>query len=117
MTSSSGNLEARINFDIHVNDPVNSSFAGWVNQTTPWTSMITGESNTISWILPTDISGIVSINIEARSNNPFQIVSNSNMSWLTLDNENPVIIYSEPGNGDYLDSKEGRELAIDEEGF
>ena len=112
MTLSSGNLQARIHFEVQINDPENNSATGWLNQTTPWQNMNVGERDEISWTLPTDISGIVNINLEARSDQPFQITSDSNNSNLVLDNENPVIIDSYPENQDYIDSKENRELSI-----
>ena len=71
-----------------------------------------GERDEISWTLPTDISGIVNINLESRSDQPFQISSDSNNSNLVLDNENPVIIDSYPKNQDYIDSEQNRELSI-----
>ena len=73
----------------------------WVNQTTPWTDLTAGQSNTISWTLPSDVSGIVNITLESRSDQSFQMVSDSNSSMLILDNLNPFVISSIPENGDY----------------
>ena len=112
MTLSSGNLQARINFDIRVNDAATNNFTNWVNQTTPWTDLTAGESDTISWTLPSDVSGVVNITLEARSDQSFQMLSDSNSSSLILDNINPIIISSIPENQDYLNSEENRELSI-----
>ena len=112
MTLSSGDLQARINFNIQVKNPVSNNNSGWVNQTTPWTNLTIGESDVIAWTLPSDVSGIVNISIDARSVQSFQVTTDSNYSWLVLDNENPVIIDSTPNNQDYLDSEENRELSL-----
>ena len=112
MTLSSGNLQARINFDIRVNDAATNNFTNWVNQTTPWTDLTAGESDTISWTLPSDVSGVVNITLEARSDQSFQMLMYSNSSSLILDNINPIIISSIPENQDYLNSEENRELSI-----
>ena len=95
MTLSSGNLQARINFDIRVNDAATNNFTNWVNQTTPWTDLTAGESDTISWTLPSDVSGVVNITLEARSDQSFQMLSDSNSSSLILDNINDLqVVYS-----------------------
>ena len=112
MTLSSGDLQARLKFDIRVNDAATNNYTQWVNQTTPWTDLTAGQSNTISWTLPSDVSGIVNITLESRSDQSFQMVSDSNSSMLILDNLNPFVISSIPENGDYLNSKENRELSI-----
>ena len=46
----------------------------------------------------------MNISIDARSDQSFQVNTDSNNSTLVLDNENPVIIDSIPSNQDYLDS-------------
>ena len=56
MTLSSGEIQARIIFDIRVNDPMMNNFTNWVNQTTPWTDLTVGQSDIISWTLPSDVS-------------------------------------------------------------
>ena len=112
MTLSSGDLQARINFNIQVNNPTENNNSGWVNQTTPWTNLTIGQSDVISWTLPTDVSGVVDISIEGRSDQSFQILTDSKLSWLILDNENPVVIDSIPKNEDYLDSEVDRDLSI-----
>ena len=112
MTLSSGDLQARINFNIHVNDPTNNNFSGWINQTTGWNSLTIGQNDILSWTLPSDISGIVDITIDARSDQSFQILTDSNLSQLLLDNENPLIIDTSPANEDYLDSRYDRELTL-----
>ena len=112
MTLSSGDIQARVTFDIRVNDAATNNYTNWVNETTPWTDLTIGQSDIISWTLPTDISGIANITLESRSDQSFQMLSDANSSWLILDNENPVIISSIPSNGDYLNSEENRELSI-----
>ena len=112
MTLSSGEIQARIIFDIRVNDPMMNNFTNWVNQTTPWTDLTVGQSDIISWTLPSDVSGIVNITLESRSDQSFQMQSDANSSWLILDNENPVILSSTPTYGSYLDSIEDRELSV-----
>ena len=112
MTLSSGDIQARVTFDIRVNDAATNNYTNWVNETTPWTDLTIGQSDIISWTLPTDISGIANISLESRSDQSFQMLSDANSSWLILDNENPVIISSIPSNGDYLNSEENRELSI-----
>ena len=112
MTLSSGDLQARLNFDIRVNDAVTNNYTQWVNQTTPWTDLNAGQTDTISWTLPSDVSGIVNITLESRSDQSFQITSDSNSSMLILDNMNPLIISSIPEDNDYLNSEENRELSI-----
>ena len=112
MTLSSGDVQARINFNIHVKNPIFNNNSGWVNQTTPWTNLTIGQSDIISWTLPSDVSGVVNISIEARSDQSFEVTTKSNNSRLILDNENPVIIDSIPNNQEYLDSEEDRDLSL-----
>ena len=112
MTLSSGELQARLNFNIEVKDPIFNNNSGWVNQTTPWTNLTVGQSNIISWTLPSDVSGVVNISIDARSDQSFEVTTDSNNSSLILDNENPVIIDSIPSNQDYIDSEQDRALSL-----
>ena len=112
LTLSSGDLQARINFNIRINNPAENNYTNWLNETTPWTDLTIGQSDIISWTLPTDVSGIVNITLESRSDQSFQMLSDANSSWLILDNENPVILSSIPANGDYLNSKEERALSM-----
>ena len=112
MTLSSGDLQARLKFDIRVNDAATNNYTQWVNQTTPWTDLTAGQPGTISWTLPSDVSGIVNITLESRSDQSFQMMSDSNSSMLILDNLNPLIISSIPEDEDYLNSEENRELSI-----
>ena len=112
MALSSGNLQSRIIFQIHVLDPEINSYTGWVNQTTPWTDTAIGQTDSISWELPTNISGDVTIILESRSDQPFVIVSNSNSWNLLLDNDNPVIISSIPTLGSYVDNMENRDISL-----
>ena len=112
MTLSSGNLQSRVIFQIHVIDPEINSHTGWVNQTTPWTDTAIGQPDSISWELPTNISGEVTIILESRSDQPLLVVSNSNSWNLLLDNDNSVIISSTPTLGSYVDSVENREISL-----
>ena len=112
MTLSSGNLQARIIFNIQGIDPLLNNYTSWVNQTTPWTNLTIGQSDIISWTLPSDISGQTEILLESRSDQSFQMQSNSNSSWLILDNDNPVIIASTPDKGSYVDSSKDREISL-----
>ena len=112
MTLSSGDLQARVNFQIQVKNPTSNNNIGWVNQTTPWTNLTIGGDDVIQWNLPTEISGLVNISIDARSDQSFQVNTDSNNSTLVLDNENPVIIDSIPSNQDYLDSQENRHISL-----
>jgi len=112
MTLSSGDLQARINFNIQVKDAISNNNSGWVNQTTPWTNLTIGQTDIIPWTLPSDVSGVVNISIDARSDQSFEVSTNSSNSSLILDNENPVIIDSIPSNQDYLDSEQDRELSL-----
>jgi hypothetical protein len=112
MTLSSGNLQARIIFNIQGIDPLLNDYTSWVNQTTPWTNLTIGQFDTIFWTLPSDISGQTEILLESRSDQSFQMQSNSNSSWLILDNDNPVIIASTPAKGSYVDSSEDREISL-----
>ena len=54
----------------------------------------------------------MNISIDARSDQSFEVTTNSSNSSLILDNENPVIIDSIPSNQDYLDSEQDRELSL-----
>ena len=67
MTLSSGDIQARISFNTWVLDVATNNYTYWVNETTPWTDLTVGESNVISWIPPTDISGTVHLVLESRS--------------------------------------------------
>ena len=111
-TLSSGNLQSRVYFEIHVIDPETNTYGGWVNQTTPWTEISIGQTDTISWELPSNVSGEVYINLESRSDQPLLIVSNSNSWNLILDNDGPVIISSEPELGTYVDGTEDRDVSL-----
>ena len=66
---------------------------GWTNYTTPWQGLLVGESNAISWNLPSHISGLIHVSIEGFSNSSLQIISDQTPIVLTLDNSNPVIFY------------------------
>ncbi len=112
MTLSSGDLQSRLTFHIQVLDPTINNYTTWINQTTPWTDLTIGQPDIISWTLPSDISGHVEIVLESRSDQSFQIVSDSNSSSLLLDNENPIIISSTPAYGSYVDSVENRKISI-----
>ena len=72
------------------------------------TNLTIGQTDIISWALPSDVSGIVNISIDARSDQSFEVTVNSSNSSLILDNENPVIIDSIPSNQEYLDSVQDR---------
>lgn len=112
MTLSSGDVQSRITFHIWVLDPELNSYTTWVNQTTPWTDLTIGQSDIISWTLPVDVSGRVDIEIESRSDQSFQMLSDANSSWLVLDNDNPVILSSIPQHDSYINSIENRELSL-----
>ena len=112
MMLSGGDLEARINFDIQVNNVTDGTNSGWLNQTTPWTNLSEGGDSTISWTPPTDVSGTIEITIEGRSSQALQISTDSNSSNLILDNEGSIILSSIPSNEEYLDSQENRHLTI-----
>ena len=112
MTLSSGNIQARLIFTIRTMDATTNNYTGWSNQTTPWTDLTVGQSDNIVWSLPTDVSGIVNITLESRSDQSFQMLNDANNSNLILDNENPVIISSDPVYGSYLNSQENREISI-----
>jgi len=111
-TLTSGDLQSRVTFNIHVIDPETNSYVEWVNQTTPWIDIAIGQTDTITWELPSNVSGNVDINLESRSDQPLLIVSNSNSWNLLLDNDNPVILSSKPALGTYVDSIENRELSL-----
>ena len=112
MTLSSGDIQARLTFHIRVLDPEINNYTYWVNQTTEWTNLTIGQSDIISWTLPSDISGRVDIELESRSDQSFQMLSDANSSWLILDNENPVILSSIPAYGSYINSLQDRELSL-----
>lgn len=118
MTISSGDILARMSFDIRVFDSELNAYTGWVNQTTPWMNLTAGHEDTITWTPPSNISGMIDISVEARNdtfisgNRIFEVFSNSNSWWLLLDNDNPSIIYSDPVDGSYIDSMENREISI-----
>ena len=112
MTLSSGDIQARLIFTIRTMDATTNNYTGWSNQTTPWTDLTVGQSDNIVWSLPTDVSGIVNITLESRSDQSFQMLNDANNSNLILDNENPVIISSNPVYGSYLNSQENREISI-----
>jgi hypothetical protein len=112
LTLSSGDIQARITFYVQVLDPELNNYTTWVNQTTPWTDLTIGQSDIISWSLPSDISGHVEIEVESRSDQSFQMLSDANSSWLLLDNENPVILSSNPQHGSYINSMPDREISL-----
>ena len=112
MTISSGDVQARLTFDIRVNDVQSNNHTAWVNQTSPWVNLTTGASDIISWTPPTDVSGLMEIGLESRSDQSFVMQSVSNESYLLLDNENPIVIMTTPSNSSYLDSQENREISI-----
>ncbi|MEC8735565.1 MAG: hypothetical protein VXX39_01285, partial [Candidatus Thermoplasmatota archaeon] len=60
--------------------------SGWVNQTTPRTNLTIGQTDIIPWNLPSDVSGVVNISIDARSDQSFEVTTNSSNSSLILDN-------------------------------
>jgi len=112
MTLSSGNIQARITFQTQILDPETNTNGGWINETTPWTELTIGQNDIIAWTLPSNVSGVVEMILESRSDQPFQMVSNSNSWNLILDNDNPVIMSSIPTIGSYIDSMENRELSL-----
>ena len=83
-----------------------------MNETTPWTDLTVGSSDIISWTPPVDISGRVDIVLESRSDQSFQMKSDSNSAWLVLDNDNPIIMSSIPANEDYVNSVSEREISL-----
>ena len=112
MTLSSGDIQARITFNTWVMDINTNNYTYWVNETTPWTDLTVGGSDIISWTPPVDISGRVDIVLESRSDQSFQMKSDSNLAWLVLDNDNPIIMSSIPANGDYVNSVSEREISL-----
>ena len=57
-TLAAGDLQARVNFDIQEIDAELNLIPGWTNQSTPWHGLTVGETNLISWTLPSEISGL-----------------------------------------------------------
>jgi hypothetical protein len=109
---SSGEVQTRLTFTyqgIVAGDNLNTQ---WLNETTAWIPLVNGVENTISHPLPIDISGRVDISLEARSDQPFTIVEDANSSWITLDNDAPVLIESIPANGSYVNTEEDREISL-----
>jgi len=120
MTLSSGYLQARLNFDIRVIDSVNNEYFHWINDTTPWYNLTAGQIDQIDYTLPDNVSGIVNITVESRSDQSFNMLAESNSTWLNLDNDNPVIVSTIPQYGSYIDSRIDREISIliaDNSGF
>ena len=109
---SSGEVQSRLTFTYQGIVAGDDSNIQWLNETTAWIPLTNGIENTISHPLPTDISGRVDISLEARSDQPFTIIENSNSSWITLDNDAPVLIESIPANGSYVNTEEDREISL-----
>jgi len=118
MTITSGEILARMNFDINIFDSELNEYSGWVNESSSWMNLTAGQDDTIYWTPPSNISGMVYISLEARNetfvsgDRLFEVISNSNSWWLILDNENPIIVSSDPVYGSYMDSMENREISI-----
>ena len=120
MTLSSGELQARLHFDTRVINSVNNEYITWLNDTTQWYNLSAGEVDKITYTLPENVSGIVNISVDSRSDQSFSMLADSNNTWLILDNDNPIIIESEPIYGSYINSEENREISItvaDNSGF
>ena len=111
-TLSSGVVQARLIFRVQGNEPGIDSEINWSNITTPWTDLTTGQTDVFTWTTPTNLSGLVDIDIEARSDQPFTITTTDNSSVLLLDNDAPVIMSSDPVNGSYINSEEDREISL-----
>ena len=111
-TLSGGDLQARINFNIQEIDAEQNEILGWTNYTTPWQGLLVGESNAISWNLPSHISGLIHVSIEGFSNSSLQIISDQTPIVLTLDNSNPVLLSTNPEAGQYIDSKANRHVSF-----
>ena len=120
MTISSGQIQARLNFDTRIVDVLANNYTSWQNYTTPWFNLSAGQADKIEYNLPEDISGNVYISVESRSDLSFNMQSDSNSTWIILDNENPVIISSNPSYGSYVNSAEDRDISLligDNSGF
>lgn len=111
-TLSSGDVQARLIFNIESLVAGTNASITWVNQTTPWQELTIGSADTIQWIPPIDVSGRFNITLEARSDQPFNMSADSNSSWLILDNDNPIFSYSIPVNQSYVNSKNDRMITI-----
>ena len=109
---SSGTIQARLNFIIEGTIAGGNGSITWENDTTNWTSLTLGSTDIISWNPPTDISGILNITLEARSDQPFLITSDNENSWLLLDNDEPFIYATTPVNGTYLNSIADRHISV-----
>ena len=109
---SSGTVQARLNFNIEGTIAGGNDSITWANDTTNWTSLTLGTTDVISWNPPTDISGILNITLEARSDQPFLISSDDENSWLLLDNDAPFIYATSPENGTYLNSIADRQISV-----
>jgi len=119
-TLSSGDIQARLSFDIRIIDSLNNQYTGWLNDTTQWYDITPGQVKKIQYNLSENVSGIVNITVESRSDQSFNMFANSNSTWLILDNEKPVMISSDPNYGSYIDTKSNREVSIlvaDNSGF
>ena len=104
-TLSSGDIQARLSFDIRIIDSLNNQYTGWLNDTTQWYDITPGQVKKIQYNLSENVSGIVNITVESRSDQSFNMFANSNSTWLILDNEKPVMISSDPNYGSYIDTK------------
>jgi len=111
-TLSSGNVQARLNFIIESLVAGTNDSVAWVNQTTAWQNLTIGSTDIIQWLPPVDVSGRFNITLEARSDQPFTVNSDSNSSWLILDNDKPILSYSIPVNQSYVNSEEGRMITV-----
>ena len=117
---SSGSLQTRLTFSIREVEMGANNYSGYTNLTTPWTELNIANTTEITWILPSNISGEVSINMEARSDHPLQIISNNSSSHLVLDNMNPQLVNTIPQDNSYIDSRISRHISVtiaDNSGF
>ena len=115
-----GSLQTRLTFSIREVEMDANNYSGYTNLTTPWTELNIANTTEITYILPSNISGEVSINMEARSDHPLQIISNNSSSHLVLDNMNPQLVNTIPQDNSYIDSRINRHISVtiaDNSGF
>ena len=111
-TLSSGDVQARLTFYLESTEAGGNGSVIWYNDTTPWSSLSIGSNDIISWTPPLEFSGVLNITLEARSDQPLTITTDTNMSWFLLDNDAPFIYATSPENSKYINSMEDREISI-----
>ena len=109
----SNNIKVRVNIDIAGETPgdVNQPIA-WYNTSTSYVNLNSNQPTEFITTLPSNISGITYITIEAQTIDAITLQTDAQVSSFTLDSFAPILVTTSPIPESYLNIEQNRSIEI-----